>query len=480
MARQGALVPTLGLFSVTMLIAGSVIGSGIYRLPSSMMALVQDPAILVMVWIAAGAVAVCGALTLSELAGMFPRAGGQYVFLREALGRRWAFLYGWSMFWVIQTGIMAALAVVFAEFLGRLLGYDAHWVPVVAVGCILFLSIVNYFGVRFGGLVQNVITVVKVGSLVALVAFGLALGEPGHQMFDQAKPETAPGGGALVTAFFLALLLGFFAYDGWYQAALVSPEVKDAQRNVPRGTVMGVGLICLLYIAATLLYVYLVPLAEMMDIAASQGLRLISVEAAEGFGGDVAGRLVAAAVVVSTFGTVNAFVLSSPRVFYAVARDRLQWHPFAQIHPRWNTPHKGLLFGGLWASYLVVLAFFSREAYLTIIEAVTFAQWLFYIPTAYAHLRLRRVDPGRERPFRTPLSPVVPIVWLTFAVAVVVTLLATNVYDIATKDLTSEGIASLSGIWGSVLILTGVPFLLLWTRKERRGDVTPLTAAAEA
>lgn len=466
-------MPTLGLFTTTALVVGSMIGSGIFRLPSTMMQKVQDPTLLVLVWVLGGLFTICGALTFAELAGMFPAAGGQYVFLREALGRTWAFLYGWTFFWVVQTGIIAAVAVIFAAFTRRLFGFafGAHWEPVIAVGAIVFLAVVNYLGVRFGGLVNNLFTVSKFAALVLLIGFGFASGGGHH-----AAPATAtpPIHGPLVlVGMVLSMLQGFFALDGWPQAAYVAAEVKNPARTVPRAMILGVLSVVLVYVLATAVYVFLLSTPEILHIAESKGV--IAAEAAKTFSGELGAKLISAAVMASTFGTVNAYILTSPRIYYAVAEDGLFPSFFARLNPRFNTPTFGVIGVGFWSGILVLVGTLATDAYTAIVEAVAFAIWLFYIPTSLSHFLLRRRRPDAARPYRTHFYPVVPGLFLLGAVVTVGTLLGTNVYSLATgKDLlfgtrlARADYYALSGLWGSLLILTGVPVVLYRMRKERR------------
>lgn len=468
-------MPTLGLATTTLLIVGSMIGSGIFRLPASMMDKVQSPGLLLLVWVVGGLFTITGALTFAELAGMFPQAGGQYVFLRESLGKKWAFLYGWTMFWVIQSGIIAAVAVVFGEFNRILFGFGREWVPPIAVGCIVVLSLVNYLGVRLGGLVNNLFTVAKVVGLLVLVVCGFIFGNPSHDTFRQ-QLSGSPAGGALFAAFILAMLQAFFALDGWPQAAYVAPEVKDPKRNVPRAMILGVLAVTLVYIAATAAYLYLVPAAQFLTINDSNGVKIISAEAARSFSGGTGVTLISLAVIVSTFGTVNAYILTSPRIFYAIAQDRLFPRLLGRLHPKFNTPTFAILMVGFWSGLLVLLGRASRDAYTVIIEAVVFGLWLFYIPTIIGYFKLRRDRPDHPRPYRTTFYPVTPILFMLCAVLTVGTLLFTNISDLVNKDLSSRDVAGLSGIWGSLLILTGTPVLLWWHLRERKGEYSPVAA----
>lgn len=475
--EQGVLKPTLGLFTAITLIVGSMIGSGIFRLPAAMMGLVQNAWLLVLVWTIGGIITICGALVLAELAGMFPRAGGTYQFIKEGMGRHFAFLYGWTFFWVVQTGIIAAVAVVFGEFTRRLFGFDPIWVPAIAVACIVFLSVINYMGAKFGGRVQDVFTVAKVIALLALVTLGFLLGNPTHSIGETVPG--APSGVNLFSAFFSAMLLGLFALDGWPQAAYVAPEIKNPTRTIPRALLLGVASVVIVYVLATLSYVYLLPAEEIIEINNSRGVRVIAAEAAAVFSGEIGARLISAAVMVSTFGTVNAFILTSPRIFYAVAEDGMFPHAFRRLNPKTNVPTFAIAVIGTWSGLLVCLSRFSLDAFLALVNAVTYCIFLFYIPMVAAYFILRKTRPDASRPYRTHFHPVVPIIFTVGAIIVVVNALTVDILAIVNAmrgidPLTSADIANLTGLWGTLMTLAGVPVLLYWRAKAAKGEKTPL------
>lgn len=475
---QGSLKPTLGLFTAITLIVGSMIGSGIFRLPANMMYLVQDPFWLLMVWVVGGIFTICGALVFAEMAGMFPQAGGQYAYLRESMGRPWAFLYGWTFFWVVQTGIIASVALVFAQFTRRLMGYSDIWDPSIAVLCIVSLSIVNYLGARFGGLVQNVFTIAKVAALALLILFGFLLGTPSHSTFGQTV-ASAPTGFGLFSAFFSAMLLGLFALDGWPQAAYVSPEIKDPRRNVPRAMLLGVSLVTIIYVLATAVFIYLVDAPTMMAIGApDSGLGPIAADAAKAFSGETGAKLISAAVMVSTFGTVNAFILTSPRIYYAVAQDGMFPERFRAIHPKNNTPGYATIVQGIWAGLLVCIGQFAADAYTALVAAVVFCIWLFYIPTVIGFFRLRRERPDAERPYRTTLYPFTPILFFIAAILVVGNTFYTNIVSLTKGKITGDVIANLTGFWGTFFVLLGA--VAWYVMKRRSGAGTQAEPAGEA
>jgi basic amino acid/polyamine antiporter, APA family len=469
---QGSFRPTLGPFTAITLIIGSMIGSGIFRLPADMMEAVKSPGMLLLVWVVGGLFTICGALTFAELAGMFPQAGGQYAFMRAALGKKWAFLYGWTFFWVVQTGIIAGVALVFAEFTRRVFGYSGFADPTVAVLCIVSLTVINYFGSKFGGVVQNVFTIAKVGGLLTLVVAGFLVGDPTHPMLDQ-EVDAAPTGFALFSAFFSAMLLALFALDGWPYAATVAPEIKNPKRNVPRAMIIGVSAVTIIYILSTAVYLYLVPANDIVAIGQGGPGGPIAAAAANVFAGEIGAKLISAAVMISTFGTVNAFILTSPRIYYAVAEDGMFPKRFSLLNPKTNTPGYAMIVQGTWAGLLICLARFSADAYTAIVSGVVFCIWLFYVPTVIGYFRLRIKKPDLPRPYRTTFYPVTPIVFLIAGLLVVGNQFYASFTDLFTKDLDATVIANLTAIWGSLAVLLGLPFVLKWRAMEKRGEPSP-------
>jgi APA family basic amino acid/polyamine antiporter len=423
----------LGLPTAVTIIVGSMIGSGILILPGNMAALVGNSGLLVLAWVVPGFLTIAGALTFAEMASAYPRAGGQYVFLREGLGRAWSFLFGWAMFWVIMTGIIAAVAIAFARFLDALLlasGLGAlpgapfalgplvvpKWgQALVAVLAIVGLSAVNWVGVRYGGLVQNLSTGAKVAGIGGLIVAAFAFGHPTHAALGTTL-DLAPSGADLLTAFGLAVVLSLFAYDGWPQATYVAAEVRDAKRNLPRALVVGPLITMAVYLTAVLAYVYVLPVAQAAEAGQSGGIATV---VAQALAGPVGVQVVAAVAMVSTFGTVNAYVLSSPRVFYAMSRDGALLRSMSRLDPKTATPAFAILLTAEWASLLVLTGTYAQ-----IVTAVVFSLWLFYIPTILAYFRLHR-DPSVAKPFRTPLYPAVPLAFLGAAVFIVLVTLLT-------------------------------------------------------
>lgn len=440
------------------IVLGSVIGSGIFILPALMTATLPSAPWVLAAFIGGATVSLFGALTLAELGGMFPEEGGQYVYLRESLGRGWGFLFGWTQFWVVQTGIIAAISLAFGRFAGIVLGYDdAVTTAFVAVGAIAALTFINALGLRQGAFVQNILTIVKVAGIALLVGLAFFSGFPDHAWLG----GDAPGGWDLVGLIGLASLAGIFAYDGWYVVTYMAGEVKDPQRNIPFGLIVGMLLVAAVYVLTLLAYFWVLPTGDVAAIG-TDGNSRIAAEVAAAVLGPVGAVLVAGLVMASTLGATNGQVLTGPRLFAGVARDGLFWRPFGKRNKRTDAPVMGLIYQGEWAAFLVLASVAATDAYLAVVSSVVFAIWLWFIPTAIGYFRMRRLHPDRPRPYRAWGHPVVPAVFLLAASAIVVNAVVSDILALSARGLAA--LPDLSSMWGLLLMAAGAPFL--WRRRD--------------
>ncbi|HXK61381.1 MAG TPA: amino acid permease [Acidobacteriota bacterium] len=409
------LVRGLGLAAASSIVVGTVIGTGIFLVTSSMLAAVKSPWVLILVWIAGALLSLFGALTYAELGAMLPEAGGEFVFLRRSYGKLPAYLYGWTLFSVAKPGSIAAQATGFALFVTVLFpSLDVTWqqfvfhpgggrefilriggIQAIAVTMVLLLSAANARGVKIGGGIQTVFTVCKVGGILALVALGFGLGKGDWGHFE----ERAIGniGSSAWALFGVALIQALWAYDGWNNLPMVAGEVKQPQKNVPRALIVGMMLVGGLYIVTNVAYVYVLAPDQ---IAAST--RVASSVASELLGQSGA-NFIALVAAISTFASLNGSILTGSRVPYAAARDGLLFRPLARIHPRWLTPHISIAVQASFAIALVFSGTFSE-----IITYVIFSEWVFYALVTSGVFLLRRREPDLPRPYRTWGYPWVP------------------------------------------------------------------------
>src|SRR5256886_2302715 len=426
-AGQPRLVPTLGIFSATMLVAGGVIGSGIFRKPGVMAAQVGSPEVLLGIWLIAGLVSLLGTLSNAELASMMPETGGQYLFLHRAYGPFVAFLYGWALFAVIQSGSIAALAYVFAEYAARFAGFSGAITAVagftlhlpfigdiapfnelgvkgLAAGVILLLTIVNYLGVRFGGLLQNIFSIAKMGAMIALaLAVVLAPGVGNFANLTTPSSVIHPTGLLWWAAVAAALQGAFWAYDGWHKITYIGDELKSPRRDLPRSLILGILLVAGLYLLMSAAYAFVLPIDEMARS------KLVAADVAERcFQGG--GRWIAAAVMISTFGTANAVILASARGYFSMAQQNVFPRLIGRVHPRFHTPAASLLVQGVWSVLLLFSGTFD-----TLTDTLIFVSWIFYGASAYGVFVLRRKEPDTPRPYRVPGYPWVPAAFVLSA-----------------------------------------------------------------
>ena len=487
---QSGFVKAMTLTDATMLVAGSMIGSGIFIVSADIARSVSSPFWLIMAWVVTGVITLLGALAYGELAAMYPRAGGQYVFLRESMGPLMGFLYGWTLFIVIQTGTIAAVAVAFGRFLGVLwpaITPDRFgWFPqgdicVSWLGCrdastqaiqlgltpqrlIALLSVwvltwINLRGVREGKIIQTTLTLVKTGALALLILLGLTIGRNATAIAANFGSGRFMGDVDLTSVFIIAfgtaLVGSLFSSDAWNNVTFAAAEVKDAKRNLPRALALGTGLVTLLYIMANFAYLSVLPLQGDANGAGvmERGIQFatqdrVGTAAAEVIFGPAGVVLMAIAILISTFGCNNGLILAGARVYWAMARDGVFFRRAGMLSKH-HVPSTALIVQAIWTTLLCLTGTYGQ-----LLNYVIFAALVFYVLTTIGLFILRRTRPDAERPYRAIGYPVLPALYIALAAAVALILL------IAERTRTEA-------VGGLVLVLIGVPVYFLWRKLER-------------
>ena len=456
------LIRRLGLWSAVAVLVGSTIGSGIFRTPASVAQRIDDVPLFLLAWVLGGVVVLCGALTYSELAAAFPRSGGVYVFLRESFGPLPAFLFAWAELWIIRPGAFGAIGITASAYTLRTLGADPAAVAavvgpieiraeqVLGAGYILVVGTVNYFGIHRGAVLQNLSTVFKVGALVLLVLVGFMLGTP-------SEPSAGGAGGIFgqrasvgLSPFLLAMVAILWAYDGWADLAFVGGEVQSPQKTLPRALLIGTSIVVVLYLAANLVYLHLIPIQEMKQA------ELVAADVARLTVGAVGVVIVSGAIAVSTFGTLNGSMMTAPRIFFAAAEDGLFPKAIARVDPRTTAPTGAIVLMTVMGMIFILVRTFTALA-----DQFIIGIWPFYALAVAGVFVLRRTRPRLERPYKTWGYPVVPLVFLAGALFLL------------GNYLVSETGAFAVDIG---IILTGIPAYLWWIRTQRvRPPIRPET-----
>ena len=447
----------LGLTDATTLVMGSMIGSGIFIVSADVAREVKSPGLLIVCWVLAALLTVVAALSYGELAAAMPHAGGQYVYLREAFGRLWGFLFGWTMFVVIQTGTIAAVAVAFAKYTGvffpsisasnYLIGSGSIGLTtqqLLAIVVIVILTLVNTRGIRTGALVQNIFTFAKVASLLGLAVLGFLLGRNPHAI--QVNFGNFWSGASFswsAVALVGAAMVGpLFSSDSWNNVTFAAAEVRNPRRNLPLALGLGAGVVSSLYIACNFIYLSVLTLGQIQTAPEDRvATAVVSV-----MFGPVATSIMAVAIMVSTFGCLNGIILSGARVYFTMARDHLFFARAGELNPRTHAPVWALGMQCVWAVLLTL-----SGQYNDLLDYVIFAVLLFYMLTIGGLFRLRRTRPDLERPYRAVGYPVLPGLYILMAGVIEVLLLVNK------PAFTVRGL---------ILVLLGAPVYFLWRRKE--------------
>ena len=504
-SSENEFVKGLGLTSATMLVMGSMIGSGIFIVSADIARKVDSPALLLGAWLVTGFLTITGALAYGELAAMMPHAGGQYVYLREAFGPMWGFLYGWSLFLVVQAGTIAAVGIAFGKFLGIFfhsvsstiwLSPVAHVPPIpfrlyivggptivlgnmdvglntqnlAAIVIVILLSVVNIFGVRTGAIVQNIFTVAKTAALLGLVILGLMVGRNAQAIaanfgaefwrnagWHSLHPVEVGVGGPIALVGMLTILAvaqtgSLFSSDAWNNITFTAAEVKNPKRNLPLALAMGTGAVTLLYVLANVVYLTVLPLhgdAHGATILA-RGIQHASEDRVatavfQDIFGSSGAAIMAGAILISTFGCNNGLILAGARVYYAMAKDGLFFRSAARLHPKYHTPYVSLAMQCAWTCILCISGSYNQ-----LLDYIIFAVLVFYILTIAGLFVLRIKRPDEPRPYRAIGYPVLPAMYILIATFIDVVLLRYK------PQYTWPGL---------IIVLLGIPVYFLWSRR---------------
>jgi APA family basic amino acid/polyamine antiporter len=426
----------------TALVVGTIIGASIFVQPSEVTARVPSVAGVLLVWLLAGALTLIGALVTAELASTFSRTGGVYIYLSEAFGPSLGFLWGWAMFWSMHSGIVAAIAVVFARYAGYLVPLSDAGSKATAIGVILLLSLINFLGVKQGSRLQTAFTAGKLLAVALIVGLGFALGGRVPEHFVGSATPRPISTADLLTA----LVAGLFAFGGWHMVTYSSEETVDPKKTIPRALLFGTLIVTAAYLAMNAVYLYILPLDR---VASSSRVAADLADSLLGFGG---GGAISAIVMFSTFGALAGIILAGPRVYLAMARDELLFPWIGAIHPRFQTPHRAILLQAIWSSILVATGTFRA-----LFTRVVYTEWIFFGLMTIGLFLLRR-RPDLARGYSVPGYPVLPAVFAVAAFAVVVNRVVANPGE------------TLSGLG---LVLAGLPVYFFWARKRLPRSLTP-------
>jgi APA family basic amino acid/polyamine antiporter len=495
-------VQGLGLLDSTMIVAGSMIGSGIFIVSADIARQVGSGGWLLLVWLVTGALTIGAALSYGELAAMMPRAGGQYVYLRESFNPLVGFLYGWTLFLVIQTGTIAAVAVAFSRYLGVLVPAisPTAWIikpinlsssyaislslqQLIAILLIIFLTLLNTRGIRLGKWIQNIFTSAKTLSLILLILIGLTIGRNADAIrenfsnfwsprnVETIKPDlssisaiaASAGAFGLFVAFCVAQVGSLFSSDAWNNITFTAGEVKNPRRNIPLSLSLGTGVVTLLYILANVAYLFMLPLEKIQNAPDD---RVATAAIGTVFHGGTGALIMAAAIMISTFGCNNGLILAGARVYYAMARDRLFFRSTGRLNQK-SVPAAGLFLQCIWTCILVLPRTRSLDPitlapkidasghevygnlYSTLLDYVVFAVLIFYVLTIIGLFILRKTRPNADRPYRAFGYPVIPALYIIAASIIMLVLLF---YKTATS-------------WpGLVIVAFGIPVYYLWKK----------------
>ena len=428
----------LGLWDIVGIVVGGVVGSGIFIVPATVALGVKSPILIFAVWVSGGLLSFFGALSFAELGAAFPQAGGMYVYLRESYGSLISFLFGWTTFLIVDSGAIATLAVgISTKYLPHFFPVSSLGAKLISVAFVAALVAVNYVGVRWGANLQNFLTIIKFTALIGVCVVLLVFAKGNTTNLISPAPESFSWG--LIGSFGVALVAVFWAYKGWEAATYSAGETRRPERNLPWGIFIGLIAVILVYFIANMAYLYVFPASEMAqsDRIASEAMNLAV--------GSVGASIIAVIIILSMVGAANQVILTSPRVYFAMARDGLFFKKIAAVHPRFLTPHFSIVAIGVWAVILSVSGTFEQ-----LFTYVIFGQWIFFGLCAGSVFILRKKRPDLPRPYKTWGYPVTPIIFILAALLISISTLVNEFWN---------------AMVGLLIITLGLPVYFYWKRK---------------
>jgi len=440
---RAALTRSIGVVQATAMVVGTIVGSSIFVQPSEVSRAVPSFFGMLFVWIAAGALTWFGASICAELTSAYPRTGGVYVFLREMFSPAAGFLWGWAMFWSMHSGIIAAIAMVFARYVATIAPLGDLGIRLTAVAGIVVLSAVNYIGVRPGSAVQTGLTIAKLGAIAALLVL----------LFGAGTLHAPAAAGAVTTGgFFRALVAGLFAFGGWHMVTYAAEETRDPERTIPKALMLGTAVVVVTYLALNGAYLLVLPFDRVLTSTH------IAFDATTAVAGSRVASAIALLVIVSSLGAISGIILAGPRVYYAMAEDRLLFRWMGAVHPRYRTPYLAIAAQAVWSSVLVLTG-----TYGTIVSRVVYTEWIFFGALALGTVALRR-SRGYSPAFRAAGFPVAPA---AFALVCAVMVISQIVSD------------PRNGMWGLGFVAAGLPVYYVWRRVDGRNRFSQPLLSAE-
>ena len=432
------LARVLTLLDATMINVGGIIGSGIFMVPATIALLTGSTSLILAVWVFGGLISLFGALSIAELGAAMPRTGGQFVYLNEAYGPVWGYLYGWSCVAVINTASIAAVGVAFSEYLGFFFPLSTMGIKSVAILSVILLTIINILDVKSGARAQNIFTLLKIGAILGIISVGLVMDGGSAENIQPFYPDRPLP--ALVGPLGLAMVSVLWTYDGWIFITYVAGEVKNPGRNIPLSLVFCMLIVISIYLLINFVFTYT------LGIGAMGTSMLVASDSASIFLGEKGAALVSIIILISLLGANNGFILTSARINYAMARDKLFFQQAAKVHPKFKSPANALVIQAMWASVLTFSGTYNQ-----LITYIIFASWIFYAMSCAAVIILRKKRPEMKRPYKTPGYPYIPIIFILFAVFLIFNTILEAPRDAAV---------------GAGIILAGLPLYFYWKKHD--------------